>query len=252
MAESRIEISGPLDPLVLDHPAGRRRFLKALAGVDLWTLLHRPPGEGDECPQRNLVYWKHAESGSTLVPLFTSPGRFPHALPAPAVMVRVSTRVLASIDPAPTFCLNALDPPSLTLNAADLSDLRGFLKLDAHHYDAYGVVVPWAFRNPPDDAYHLAIALVDAFNRTGRVDVAYLYLLNTMGSSDRKQLFLAVDEEPDVDLATSLLEVSERAGFSETVSVRFLPRELAHQEGIAGLRLPPFYVRPRTDPSREA
>lgn len=248
MVEATKDFLGGLIAAALADPLARRRFLEALVSGDVWALLHQPPGEGDARPEHNLIQWQHQASGTPVVPIFTGPGRFPHPLPPPAVLARVAARVLLGLGLKPALCLNALDQPSWTLSAADLKTLHELMAHDGHHFDAHGIVVPWAFRYPSDEAYTLAVAFAEWFTRTGQVDIAYLYELGTAGPTEPMTTFLALDETPDMALADALLRVAESAGAPASFTVRFLPREPAHREGLAGLRLPPFYVRPRAVP----
>lgn len=217
--------------------------LEALASSSVLVLLARPPGEGINRPERNLIEWYDQTDNVTFVPLFTSGGRIPGSFPPPMTLARVPIRILLSLAGRRYYVLNPLSPSRLTLAPsridrllAIIADLSGETTVPSRH-------APWGFRLPTDDWYPIAHALAGWMIADGRITKAFLYEL--LRGEESPQMVLGLELPTDPLLAASLRAVAEQAGAAPgALAVRFLPDEPSHAEGVTGMGLEPFYQRP--------
>lgn len=84
--------------------------MEALAASSVLVLLARPPGEGANRPERNLIEWHDQTENVTFVPLHTAGGRIPGTFPPPMTLARVPIRVLLSLAGRRYYVLNPLSP----------------------------------------------------------------------------------------------------------------------------------------------
>jgi hypothetical protein len=220
-------------------------FLTTLASSRVMTLLRRPPGEGDAAPWRNLVQWRQKEAGRDVALVFTGPDQFPHALPPPSVLVSVPMRELLSIAEHPPLVINPLSTSPWQLTTEQCDAMRAMLAGQGLGTEQPRPDAPWAFRLPPDEAYPIAEALARWFIQQGRVDLAYLYTVERGADTAGETLVLAVDESADPELALQLTGIARAAGAADSFLVRFLPDEPTHHAAVSGMKLEPFYRRPR-------
>lgn len=219
------------------------QVLASLAAGSVLVLLARSPGEGEARPERNLVEWRNQTDDVTFVPLFTAAARLPGMLPAPNVLVRVPTRILLSLAGRRYYVLNPLSTARLILPPSRIDDLRALIRARSGETSAPSRQVPWGFRLPSDDWYPIAHALATWIDRDGRLDTAYLYEL--LRGEEEPQVVLGLAVPTDPALATTLRDVTEEAGaIPGSLTIRFLPDEPSHAQGVESMGLTPFYQRP--------
>ncbi len=218
-------------------------LLEALAASAVLVLLLTPPGEGANRPERNLVQWLDQTRDQTFVPLFTAGNRIPGAIPPPMTLTRVPLRLLLSLAGHHHFVLNPLSPVQLQLTAPRVARLLTIIAERSGETTVPSRHVPWGFRLPPDEWYPIAHALAAWIIADGRLSKAFLYEL--LRGEAPPQMVLGLDTATDPELAATLRGVAEQAGApAGSLAVRFLPDEPSHAEGIAGMKLEPFYQRP--------
>ena len=228
-------------------PVAETIFLEALAHQSILVILRQPPGEGDAAPQKNLVQFQRAD-GTCLVPLFTEASRVPGALPAPAKLVRVQMRVLLSVAGVHPYVINPLSSISWALTEKHLTVIKAAIAARGLSSESPSREQPWAFESVGDEWFPVALALAGWFTTSGRIDVAYLYRMRRLRSTQPPQVVLAIEEPVDLALASTLTEIAVQAGATRTeFVVRFLPEEPSHRAGIDGFHLEPFYRRPASD-----
>lgn len=221
-------------------PMQREPFLARLAVAPIRALLYRPPGEGAAAPWLNLVRWQRAVTGQACVPLFTHPDQFPHALPPPAVMVRVAMRELLSITPALPFVVNPMTTKGWDITAADHALMRDVLWAKGLACEQPSLTAPWAFRAALNETAPLARALTPWCDVHG-IAQAYLYRLDRNDDSG-EQMVLGLVHPANAVLRASAIACAQHAGWPVPL-VRFLPDEPSHTAGVASMSLVPFYDR---------
>lgn len=226
-------------------PAAEAVALRALSQQSVLVILRQSPGPGDAAPERNLVQWHRATDDSVMVPVFTDGAHVSIPIQPPAQLVRVPVRVLVTTCGSRLYVINPLSPAAFELNAARFAQVKGYIEEQGHDSQAPSLDMPWAFRPPSDAFYPVAYALASWFVTHGRVDEAYLYELDRMGtSSPQMQIVLGLNEPVDLTLVGALTAVALQAGApAEAFVVRFLPDEPSHRAGIERLSLSPFYRR---------
>jgi len=233
---TQIDALGEADP----GPTG---LLEALALGQVLVLLARPPGEGANRPERNLVEWRNQTDDVTFVPLFTAANRLPGMVPPPATLVRVSTRVLLPLAGRRYYVLNPLSPARLILPPTRVDQVLALIRAQSGEDSVPSRQVPWGFRLPPDEWFPIARALAEWIAADGRLARAFLYEL--LRGEQAPQMVLGLEVPTDPVLAGTLRAVAEQAGAAPgTLVVRFLPDEPSHAQGVAGMGLAPFYERP--------
>lgn len=236
----------PLGALIdAADPDGPERevVLAALAAGDILVLLARPPGEGEDRPERNLVEWHNAAENVTFVPLFTAASRLPGTFPPPTTLARVSARLLLSLAGRRYYVVNPLSPSRLTLPPTRVDRVLALIRALSGETSAPSRQVPWGFRLPTDDWFPIAHALASWIVADGRLAKAFLYEL--LRGEEPPQMVLGLEVRTDPALAATLRGVAEAAGAAPgALAVRFLPDEPSHAQGVAGMGLEPFYQRP--------
>jgi hypothetical protein len=217
--------------------------LEALAASTILVLLAKPPGEGANRPERNLVEWHDQTENVTFVPLFTAGARIPGAFPPPMTLARVPVRLLLSLAGRRYYVLNPLSPGRLTLPPSRVDQLFAVIADQSGETSVPSRQSPWGFRLPPDEWYPIACALAAWIIGDGRLSRAFLYEL--LRGEAPPQVVLGLETSTDPSLAAALREVAEQAGAPVgSLVVRFLPDEPSHAQGVTGMGLEPFYERP--------
>lgn len=236
-------LGSQLDGLNQANPDDAGIF-EALAASSVLVLLARPPGEGTDRPERNLIEWHDQTNNVTFVPLFTAGSRIPGRFPPPMTLTRVPVRLLLSLAGRRHYILNPLSPGRLTLSPSRIDRLLAVISGQSGETSVPSGQVPWGFRLPPDEWYPVARALAAWIIVDGRLDKAFLYEL--LRGEAPPQVVLGLDSATDPALAATLREVVEQAGAPVgSLAVRFLPDEPSHAQGVTGMGLEPFYDRGR-------
>jgi len=218
-------------------------LLAMLAAGTVLVLLARPPGEGVNRPERNLVEWKNTTEDNVFVPLFTAARRMPGAFPAPMTLTRVPTRLLLSLAGSRYYVLNPLSSVRLILTPSRVKRILEHVAAQSGETSVPSPHVPWGFRLPPDEWYPIAHALAAWIVDDGRLSKAFLYEL--LRGEAPPQMVLGLEVRTDPTLAATLRAVAEQAGAPPgALTVRFLPDEPSHAQGVSGMGLEPFYQRP--------
>lgn len=218
-------------------------ILEALAASTVLVLLAKPPGEGANRPERNLIEWHDQTNNVTFVPLFTAGGRIPGAFPPPITLARVPVRLLLSLAGRRYYILNPLSPNRLTLPPSRIDRLLTIIADQSGETAVPSRQSPWGFRLPPDEWYPIAHALAAWIIADGQLAKAFMYEL--LRGDAPPQMVLGLEVPTDPRLAANLREVAERAGAAPgSLVVRFLPDEPSHAQGVTGMGLLPFYERP--------
>lgn len=219
-------------------------FLRELSHRSVLVILKQPPGLGAAEPGRNLVHWKHRESGGIFVPIFTDASHLAVPIPATAATVGVSMRVLLAAGGLQLYVVNPLSPYSFELDPIRIERMRGFFASRGLDPEEPSHMAPWAFRLPEDALYPVAVALVAWFNANEQVDEAYLYEL-TRGPA-APVIVLGLNHCLDLHLAGKLAAIAVEAGVDpDRFEVRFLTEEPSHRAGVKSINLVPFYLRSR-------
>lgn len=227
-----------------DDPSAEETLLRELSCHAVLAILQQPPGPGAAEPGRNLVHWQRNTSGDVFVPIFTGRSHLTIPIPAPATTVHVPMRVLLAAGGAQRYIVNPLSPYPFELDPARIARIRAFFASRGLDPEEPSRQAPWAFRLPDDALYPVAVALVEWFNASGRVDEAYLYEL-TRGAV-APVVVLGLNHGVDLGLARNLAAVAVEAGADpDTFEVRFLTEERSHRAGIEAINLVPFYLRSR-------
>lgn len=221
-------------------------FLRELSRHRVVAILKQPPGPGSAEPGHNLVQWQRTTDNLTFVPIFTSVKQLSIGLPSPAKAVRVPLRLLLAAIDGQTCIVNPLSKAAFELKPTQIALLLDYMGQAHQETGAPSREAPWAFRLPHDSLYSVAVKLAEWFIRHGRVDRAFLYEL-LRGSASQADIVLALDQSADIALADALRAVAIQAGVdADHFTVRFLPDEPSHREGIVRGGITPFYQRPAT------
>jgi len=157
-------------------------------------------------------------------------------------------RVLLSAAGVHPYVINPLSPISWALTEKHLAVIKAAIAARGLSNESPSREQPWAFDSVGNEWFPVALALAGWFTTSGRVDVAYLYRMRRLRTTQPPQVVLAIEESADPALASMLTEIAVQAGapMAEFV-VRFLPDEPSHRAGIDALRLEPFYRRPASE-----